>query len=283
MPANDVELRAKPLEIVPDPIVEKLPTDASMLYLRTARVAVRQKMINALRNTPRWVDDDSDKTINPDFQENDLDHVLELIEMANDVERNYPQLYLELTDGKRENWLTLLTALIIHDIGEVVVGDMARTHSGFHTVYGRTRKLREARAARKLIHWAVPEKAKDLLDIYERYDRREESDKLIRFGHTLDKGQASANVARHVLPFNKKSAGKGYSYIKDLVDSLEASMDHARVVGSHLQSHEAIKQLRNFLEKHILSCYWPLIRELKEEDADALRLSIQIKYRDILL
>lgn len=276
------EVRPKILELKRDPIAEVLPTEARAFYESKIPSQTRMFLAKALRRTERWVNDDTNRKINPDFQENNLDHVIDLVKAANYAKNNFPQLYLELTQGDDQRWLDLITMLVTHDLGEFYTGDLACTHTGFDKEDGRKHKAREAWAARKLLTRGGGEIKERLVELYDRFDHREVSDAVVRFGHVLDKGQAAANVARHVLPFSDKVDSSGYIRSEDMLNSIRRPMEYAVSVSESLLSKEAKKQFAAFLEEFFLGEFRKLNKKLDPDEYEKVFWTVQVAYRGVL-
>lgn len=277
------DLSAKPLLSSNDPILEVLPTDAKVIYLQSISEQIRKSLLRALEGTKRWKNDDTDRVIDPNFTENNLEHVLDLISWANLVACKYPNLYMELTSGDRRKWLDLLTMLIIHDLGEAVTGDICRTHSQFDGEYGYKHKHREARAAKKLLVWGAKEQSGELLELYGRYEARKPDDILVRFGHVLDKGQASKNVAKHIVPFNPPVRQGSYRLDREIIESIEAPMSYTSSVVAGLKSQNSKQEFAAFLNDFFLNDFRDLSNKIEQESYEAIWVAVQVKYRDVLI
>ena len=156
-----------------DPIETTLPEYARPKYLKIASTAVRELLVNGLQKTVRWENDDSGRIVNPEFKENNLDHVLELLNWMNEIEFYFPKLWKEVCGDNLENWMDLMSMIITHDIGEIIVGDMARGHSDFHGKAGKKHKKKEALMAGLLIDkYLSPEDADRVKVLYREFERR---------------------------------------------------------------------------------------------------------------
>lgn len=273
--------RAKVIKKEDDPLMDALPTDAKRFYASAIPDATRSALSTALYRTDRWINDDTGKKINPDFKENNLDHVTALIQGANLVKRKYPKLYLELTDGDDKNWLDLFKMLAIHDLGEFHTGDLTATNTQVGKEKGLKHKQREAWAAKKMLRRGGGKLADELVVLYDRFEHRKVNDTIVRFGHVLDKAQAAANVARHVIPFNNPAENPKYDYAKEMLDSIKRPMSYAISVADALKTKEAKKQFVAFLEEFFLSEFRGLGNIVTKEKYDQVFFAVELAYRNV--
>jgi hypothetical protein len=189
--------------LVEDRISAALEGEMKEKYIEILSSGTRVLLARSLYGVPRWSVEGVGQKIDPAFQENNLDHVEELIGWANEIEQNYPELWKVLTGGEKKNWEDFYKMLIPHDNGEIIVKDMPRAHEDFHKRAGYIHKRKESWAGRRLFDLNMPaEQAEEFKKLYTRWDKRHADDQLVNFGHFLDKTQASQNVVRHVVPFN---------------------------------------------------------------------------------
>ena len=226
-----------------DRILEKLPQYARLRYQQLVPAKLSKEYAESLAGVMRWRGNNGDQLINPEFQENNLEHVLELIEWMNEIENHYPLLWQEVCQGDRLKWMDLMGMLIIHDSGEIIVGDIQRSDPEFYKEKGIRHKKKEAIMAKRLIRKNLPEKADLLLGYYERYDKRESTDKLVVLGHILDKAQAAQNVAKHILPFN--SEREDFDLGSCYFTSQSAFLEYAEHLTLHI-SEQARRELLVF-------------------------------------
>lgn len=273
--------RAKVLKMEDDPLMDALPTDAKRFYASAIPAATRRALSTALYRTERWINDNTGRTINPDFKENNLDHVTDLIQGANTVKRKYPKLYLELTGGDDSQWLDLLKMLAIHDLGEFYTGDITATHTDVGSEAGIKHKQREAWAAKRMLKRGGGKIADELVNLYDRFEHRQVSDTIVRFGHLLDKAQAAANVARHVIPFNNPNEKPEYDYAKEMLDSIQRPMSYAISVAEALKTKEAKRQFVAFLEEFFLMEFRNLGKIITKEKYDQVFFTVELAYRNV--
>ncbi|MGL5831032.1 MAG: hypothetical protein ACRCZE_02670 [Candidatus Altimarinota bacterium] len=190
---------------VEDRITAALEGEMKEKYIQTLSGEIRELLAKSLQGVKRWNREGVGQEIDPDFSENNLDHVEELLWWVREIEEKYPALKLAVTEGKFENWEDFYKMIIPHDNGEIVMGDMPRAHPEFNERKGKIHKRKEAWAGRRLFDFYLPpEQAEIFKALHSRWDRRAELDLLVNLGHVLDKGQASQNVAKHVVPFNEE-------------------------------------------------------------------------------
>ena len=186
-----------------DRITAALEGEMKEKYVEILSEQTRILLANSLQGVERWSSDGVAQKVDPEFQENNLDHVEELIKWANEIKAKYPALWMAVTGGKDANWVNFYKMLIPHDNGEIIVKDMPRGHEDFHKRKGYIHKRKEAWAGRRLFDlYMPPAVAEEFKSLYTRWDKREPDDMLVNLGHFLDKTQASQNVAKHVVPFN---------------------------------------------------------------------------------
>lgn len=245
--ANDSALRA---ETFHDPIMAVLRDQAREIYLVDLTMEVRQGLVNGLAATIRW--QNGAQQVNPEFRENDLDHVLELLVWANEIETEYPDLYREVCDGDPSNWLNFLSMLIVHDIGEIQVGDMCLSNPELRQKSGKLHKRKEVFAARLMMRKFLDhDVAERHLSNFSRFERKAKDDKLVMLGHAMDKGQASQNVAKNVIPFNL--GRQDFNVASPWYNSQATTMQYVVALMNELQTREAREQLALFFDRKVLS------------------------------
>lgn len=237
-----------------DPIEEVLPEQARWRYLADLCVEVRQRLVNGLRSTKRW--QKNGYILDPNFKENNLDHVVGLLDWANQIEKNYPELWAEIADGELTNWHKLLQMLILHDLGETekTVGDLSRSNPLAKTRAGKLHKRKEAYAAYLMIGKYLPAHlVEENRHLYHRFDRRHPADKLAMIGHVLDKGQATQRIPYHVIPFNLDNPK--YHLPAKIEETQSDTLDYADKLMANLRGSEAKGQLREFLMDKVIGHY----------------------------
>lgn len=273
----------------PDPIAETLRGVERAAYLNISG-EVRRGLVQGLRNTARWSNHLSTdakeeeieevwksgkgvRFIEAGFRENNLDHVLEMLSWRNEVTDNYPELKKEVCDGDEADWVDLAGMIIAHDTGEMVTKDLSRSDPRFHTAAGQRHKRKEAKAAYLLMDkYLSADQAGYAKKLYRRFDQRRPDDKLAMLGHTFDKGQASQNVARHVLPFNVGNSD--YDIVYHIQNSQGITLDYAQKLADRLEGRLARLCLRDLLEKKIVHHF----DELDMPNISVYRAAIRGKY-----
>jgi hypothetical protein len=248
-----------------DRILNKLPEYAKERYEQIIPARLRLEFAKQMSKVMRWEGNSGNQIIDPEFQESDLEHVMELLDWMNEIENCYPLLWYEACGGDREVWMDLMAMLIIHDAGEITVGDIQRSDPDFNSEKGKRHKRKEAKVARLMIRKNIPEQSELLLGYYERYDKRDSDDKLVMLGHVLDKAQAAQNVGSHVLPFNlyreNFDLGKCHQFAQ------VAFLEYAEQFVMHI-SEEARKELLDFLNKNVFGKFENMDRmDLKKSQA----------------
>lgn len=254
-----------------DKIMDRLPDYAQERYEDMAPAGLRLDYAHSLSKVMRWKGSNGGEIIDPDFEESDLDHVLELIDWMNIIENKYPLLWQEVCGGSREVWMDLMAMLILHDAGEIVVGDLRRTHPEFNAKFGKLHKKRESKTAVMMIRKSLPNHADLLIGQYNRFEKRNTDDKLVMLGHVLDKAQATQNVAKHILPFC--SGDDGLDLCEYSVDSQSAVLPFAEHLTEHI-SDEAGRELFNFLDKKVFKVF----ENLKSLDLRKSQLMLRTRY-----
>jgi len=259
-----------------DKIGLHLPEYARIVYEETVPIMVREEYNQGLARVMRWKGQPKGRIVDPDFQENDLDHVTDLLDWANEIEANYPLLWRETCDGDQTKWLDLLKMLAMHDAGEVekTVLDLDRAHPDFHTAKGRRHKKKEARVARLMLKKYLPESAAELITLYNRFDRRLPEDKLVMLGHVLDKGQAGQKAAMHVVPFNL--GAEGYDLANHSHATAGAFLEWANHLAGHL-SEAGRKQLGAFLTEKIMNKF----DMINDDRVDQFQKEIRKRYENV--
>lgn len=258
-----------------DPIWEALPEHSQGKYLEMISEEIRQKLVFGLAGTKRWMY--KGQIVNPEFKESNLDHVLELIAWCNEIENNYPNLWREVCGNDLEVWQILLAMIIMHDSGEIVVGDICRSDPDFDQIKGKTHKIREKEAAEKMIKMNFnPLLAALILKWYERFDLRNNKDRIVMLGHLLDKGQASQNVAIHLIPFNVGQAD--YDVKKHFSKSQFDTLIYAENLFKQLKTRPAKSQLAVFLNKKIIQHF----EAIKNPDVLKLQHNMRRRFGHIL-
>jgi hypothetical protein len=256
-----------------DPIAEVLQGEAKEKYITLVRQDIRERLVNGLRNTARW--QKNGYILDPNFQENNLDHVVGLLQWANEIESTYPDLWRELCDGDPKKWRELLQMIILHDIGETEpkVGDLSRSNPKFKTREGRLHKRKEAYAAYlmmgKYLPWPMVEENRQL---YHRFDVRRPDDKLAMIGHVLDKGQATQRIPYHVIPFNLENAE--YDLAEKIDSTQSDTLEYAQKLMANLTDTRARQQLQEFLTDKVIGHY----DRLKVPSIDQYQRQIRAKF-----
>lgn len=241
-------------EVVEDRITAALEADIKEKYLEILNLEKRVLLAKKLEGVGRWAKDGVKQKVDPDFIENDLDHVEELIKWANEIRRDYPNLWKAVTGGDERNWVIFFKMLIPHDNGEIIVKDMPRAHDDFNGKKGIMHKRKERWSAVRLFDlYLPPEQAKEFKQLHQRWDRRLPEDWLVNLGHILDKGQASQNVAKHVVPFNRENP-----FFKGTLEGIDAPMIYLERMGG--LPKEARKELLAFAEEKIFK-NWLLLED----------------------
>lgn len=250
-----------------DYISMMLPEDARLKYLGVS-ATVRSALINGLQGVKRW--QNSPRVINPEFKENDLGHVVELLLWCNTIEQDYPNLYDEISGGKRENWIDLLTMIVVHDVGEIATGDIVVPNQD--SGYGRRMKKIEPRAGRMFIYKALPRaEAKKIIQIYDRFEEPANDDKVALLARAMDKGQASANVGRNIVAYNAEDSDYA---AHEFVSSQSDTFEYVERLMGLLSSSEAREQLGIFFQDHVASHY----DCLEFDNVDVLKQTVRQKF-----
>lgn len=255
-----------------DYISMMLPEDARLKYLAVS-ATVRSALINGLQGVKRW--QNSPRVINPDFKENDLGHVLELLLWCNTIEQDYPDLYDEICEGKRENWIELLTMILVHDVGEIATGDIVVPNQD--SDYGRRMKKIEPRAGRIYIYRALPQlEAKRVVRIYDRFEEPADDDKVALLARAMDKGQASANVGKNILAYNTEDSDYA---AHNFVSSQSDTFEYVERLMELLSRRDAREQLGMFFQDYVASHFDCIALD----NVDVLKQMVRQKFPAIFL
>jgi len=232
-----------------DPIAEKLEGEAVIPYLEVKR-STRMALVNGLRGVQRW--STTPYKMDPEWSENNLEHVLGLLDWAGQMAREFPELKEEICGGNEEEWMNLLAMLIIHDIGEIAVGDICRSDPRFHKAHGRLHKRRESYAAHLMLgnEEMLNGNSAKLRGLYHRFDKRDSLDMPVMIGHMFDKGQATGNVAKHQVKFNLDNPD--FNSAKSAKVNLGVSMDYMVKVMGKLSSTKRRQDLANFFSERVI-------------------------------
>ncbi len=160
--------------------------------------------VRILRETKRWENDGGVYLKPSSFNENLLDHITFLLKWLNEIEAEYPGLFKEIFEGEKimgPNELRI--ALTIHDIGEIVVGDLCAVSPLYENGDAKKHKLKEARAAKMMIYRNLGwELAKKIVKLYNFYEEKRKDHLPSMLGQVLDKGHGMDTFCRIFLPFN---------------------------------------------------------------------------------
>ncbi|MBD3270784.1 HD domain-containing protein [Candidatus Peregrinibacteria bacterium] len=227
-----------------DEISDLFPSDLARYYRVGVEAKHRRALVEGYRNTSRWVNGDNNCDYPPGFKENDLDHVKELLGWLNVLSEESPNLIEEIAEGDSEELNELRLMLAVHDIGETIAGDVTADSSPeFKANY----KKFEAKAGRRLImlihNFSVRSR---LLACLERFENKNKSDKLVQFGHLLDKLTAAIKVAEVIAPYNFYSNSSFKQKLAEIVNKsigfpLEYSDNLAKLISK--QSRESIREI----------------------------------------
>ncbi len=222
-----------------------LKDDFKRAYLKISG-EVLQGLIDGLRGTLRW--QDLSCRVDPSFRENNLGHVSELLVWCNAIQQDYPELYNEIRDEDPERWNDLLSMIIVHDIGEIGLGDVPLVNQ--NTEEGRRKKLLEPEWAKFLIlHSLTEDDASRLISLYERYEEADDNDKIALFAKAMDKGQATANVAKHIVTFNQ---GEIDNTAPDFLIGQAHTIDYLLKLLHMFRSPVAKEQLLQFFQENVI-------------------------------
>jgi len=263
----DIQLRQEK-----DPILEALPSSIKPAYLDISQ-EVRQALVDGLKKTLRWQNvtwKDQPRSMNPDFRENDLEHVLGLIDWCNLIEQDYPALYAEISGDDRAVWHELLTMIVVHDTGEIGTGDVALTNQG--SSEGIRKKKIEPKWAKYAISKSLPpEQSRKIISIYDRFEVPAQNDRVALTAKFLDKAQASGHVARDIIAYNLDKA----DYVQfEFRNNLPHTLKFAARLLELCKSDEAARQLQSFLQEHVLSHF----DALEIDDIENLRGEVREKF-----
>lgn len=255
-----------------DPICAKLPIDAQAEYL-SVRGDVCKKLVQGLSETKRWQDltwNGQPKSVGPHFQENDLDHVVGLLEWAEMIAADYPDLYQEICNGSRRSWMGFLTMIIVHDIGEIGLGDVVLPNQD--TEWGKRKKRVEPILARRGLRASFsPEQYQSIVRIYDRFEDPAVDDKLAQAARFMDKAQASGHVAKDIIPFNLDKP----DYVQyEFSNNLPHTLKFASMLMENLQSRNSKMQLFDFVQSQVMDHF----DKLEFEQIDVLRERIRLQF-----
>lgn len=152
----------------------------------------------ALDKVLRW----QDGPLQSDEIETDKDHVDRSLQILRQIETGVPHLPSQVS------FKTVSEIIYIHDAGEILVGDLARSHPDFEALKP-SQKKREARAFRVLTQRYVKEDG--LRDqaraLYERYDDYDPADREATLAKLIDKLQALRFAKEHIYKKGQRTEG----------------------------------------------------------------------------
>ncbi len=259
-----------------DPLAEKLDGEARISYLEI-KTSTRKALVDGLSGVKRW--STTPFKMDPDWKENNLDHVLELVDWAGQLGRKSPALKAALCQGKAEHWKDLLAMLILHDIGEIAVGDICRSDPRFEQYHGRLHKRKESYAAHLMLGNGdlVGEESDLWRSLYQRFDNRDQTDRLVMLGHFLDKGQATQNVARHQILFNLDNPD--YSVARATEENLATSLGFMVEALGGLPGQKIKQELVDFAAEKIIQPF----ENLKLPKVEETLVEIRRQFADMSL
>lgn len=254
-----------------DPIADKLLGDAIIPYMEI-KGSTRKALVDGLRGVKRW--STTPYKMDPDWRENNLEHVLGLLDWANELAERFPNLKQQLCQGNEENWTDFCSMLVLHDIGEIVVGDICRSDPRFEKKHGILHKRKESYAAHLLLgdEKLVGDQSAKLRALYHRFGKKDQRDRLVMLGNTFDKGQATANVARHQVPFNLDDPN--YSLKKSTTKNLTNTLGFMVDTMGSLQDNQARQELATFVSEKVLKAF----DELKMKEVDETLANIRRQF-----
>lgn len=151
---------------------------------------LRQMLETGLRQVKRW--QDTGYTL--DQEETDYDHVIALQAMfTNDIQTLCPTLFQRMDKHVVEDMIW------IHDAGEIVASDLARSHPDYHMLK-EAQKQKERRAIYHLTGTFIKDdvRREKVRAIYSQYERKEGVEALLV--NMLDKAQALRFGVAHAYP-----------------------------------------------------------------------------------
>ena len=264
-------------DVFADEIGMNLRGDFRNKYFESISRDSRRGLNDGLRGVDRWVDLGGENK-NPDFKENNLGHVIGLLQWCNEIEDRFPSLKNAITGGSEEKWQELLMMLIMHDIGEIAVGDLCRAHPDFSNKLGKIHKRKEFLASLSMLaKYAPPAIAAQLRSLYIRFDHRLPDDVLVNFGHTLDKCQADATAAREIIPYNCGNDG-AFNNPDRAYDRECSGISYAEKAARGISDKQARVQLAEFILEKVVAEYdkinIPAIGAIQSRVRDRIRANI---------
>ena len=219
-------------------------------YIARINRETRRDLNEGLDGVLRWQGIEP-KKLDPDFKETDLDHEVECVSWCNEVEDGYPSLKKAVSKGREEEWNNLPLIMMVHDVGEIFTDDLSVSSLLRKTAAGQKQKRKEGKIAYRLLKHVKPEDVSSrLIELYKRYDRREPSDILVNFGHFIDKAQADANAAIHLVPFNRDKYNA-----ESLISTECHGISYAEKAAAQIDDPKARKELAALIEDKVIRKY----------------------------
>ncbi len=256
MPEDFEQARPLTLELDDsDPIASAFPPSMKLEYEHRFTPAQRQALVRWYKNTPRWTNNGGSCVYPPSFQENDLDHVVKILHWINFCEQRYPKLMDEVSGSNYHRLNDMRAMIAMHDVGETVVQDITADYPDKEAK--RKHKEKEERAAMKVIGGIRNSAVRDTIrGLFIRFESKAPDDKVVQFGHLLDKADAARMVSSVVIPYNlEQNFGR---YVKDLESEIRRSIGYVMPFADNLAtqiSDDARVELGRLLEEELLNLF----------------------------
>ncbi len=235
-----------------DRIKGVIQSDFRLLLRRLIPEMVLEELADGYAKTERWQNMEFSDQFKPqDFQENDLDHIHYVLKTTSEIKTKCPKMWQELTQGKHSAENRLLTMLLVHDLGEIVVGDMIAGHNDPEVK--AQHKAKEKQAALDYINNNSHVSAAvryALHKLYLRFEEKHDGDCLVFLGQFVDKLNAIEVLTDTIWPESRRR-NQHYRMLSNVQNNLERCWKLAQQALKNC-SQEAKEELQQFFQKKVL-------------------------------
>jgi len=195
----------------------------------------------ALSRILRW----QGGTLPSDVEETNLNHVLESLNISNQIKNNYPNIAREI------DFTTVNNMIYLHDAGEILTGDLCLSRPDFDEVKNGHKK-REKAAMRYLIRSIDNPQTKQMVSqLARRYLQNSPTDRESLLARLVDKIQALHFGLEHVYPSPKTNEEKYHvARAVRLVESTSQPLSQMLSPNAQTDVNRLIDKQWNLIKSH---------------------------------
>lgn len=172
-------------------------------------------------------------------RESDLEHIIAACEMTRDLHTRFPVLRGPLSFSRIQR------LLLVHDLGELVVGDMPTRHK---TPEQQGMKDREPTEGRRVINRIKDPNARaEVRTLYDSYISNDQNDVDVQMARLIDKMQGLRGIASRTAPLldDKEVKRKMREHLIETIPGAMEPVLRLTVLLPEQNQREAIEQIAN--------------------------------------